>query len=68
MAGNIRGNTIYNLPNADYDEVVHDTGGIKTEKEDRMYGIKMYVYDQGAANAGFPDDMLITEFSGSSLQ
>lgn len=64
----IRGNTIYNLPNADYDEVVHDTGGIKTEKEDRMYGIKMYVYDQGAANAGFPDDMLITEFSGSSLQ
>lgn len=64
----IRGTTIYNLPNADYDAVVHDTGGVKMEAEDRMYGVKMYVYNQGAASSGFPADMLITEFSGSSLQ
>lgn len=64
----INGSTIYTLPNADYDAVVHDTGGVKTEAEDRMYGVKMYVYEEGAANADFPEDMLITEFSGSSLQ
>lgn len=64
----INGHTIMSLPNADYEKVVHDTGGVKTEAEDRMYGVKMYVYDEGAADADFPEDMLVTEFSGSSLQ
>lgn len=64
----INGSTIYTLPNADYDAVIHDTGGVKKEAEDRMYSVKMYVYDEGAANAGFPEDMLVTEFNGSSLQ
>lgn len=57
-----------NSSNADYEEIVHETGGVKKEIRDRMYGITMYVYDKGAADAGFPDDMKITEFSGSSLQ
>lgn len=64
----ISGSTINTLPNSAYDAVVHDTGGVKKEAEDRMYSVKMYVYNEGAANAGFPEDMLITEFSGSSLQ
>lgn len=64
----INGSTVYNLPDPDYEAVVHDTGGVKKEAEDRMYSVKMYVYDEGAADAGFPEDMLITEFSGSSLQ
>ncbi len=64
----IDGSTVYSLPDTDYDAVVHDTGGVKKETEDRMYSVKMYVYDEGAADAGFPEDMLVTEFSGSSLQ
>ena len=59
---------VHTLPDAEYESVVHDTGGVKMEAEDRMYSVKMYVYDEGAANAGFPADMLVTEFSGSSLQ
>lgn len=57
-----------NLSDADYERVVHETGGVKKEVEDRMYSVKMYVYSEGAATAGFPADMLVTEFSGSSLQ
>ena len=65
---NIENRTVYSIPDADYERVVHDTGGVKKEAEDRMYSVKMYVYDEGAANAGFPADMLVTEFTGSSLQ
>lgn len=65
---NIETRTIHNLADADYVRVVHDTGGVKKEVEDRMYSVKMYVYDEGAAAAGFPAEMLVTEFNGSSLQ
>lgn len=65
---NIDSRTVHTLPDAEYESVIHDTGGVKKEVEDRMYSVKMYVYNEGAAAAGFPADMLITEFSGSSLQ
>lgn len=51
-----------------YNEVIHENGGVRTEIEDRLYAVKMYVYESGAAAAGFPADMLITEFDGSSMQ
>lgn len=53
---------------ADYNEVVHETGGVRTEKRERLFAVTMYVYEEGAADAGFPEDMLITEFDGNSAQ
>jgi hypothetical protein len=52
----------------DYNEIVHENGGVRTEVEDRVYAVKMYVYSEGAAAAGFPESMKITEFDGSALQ
>ncbi len=65
---NIGNRTVHGFPDAEYERVVHDTGGVKKETENRMYSVKMYVYDAGAAAAGFPAEMLVTEFGGSSLQ
>ena len=53
---------------ADYNEIVHETGGIRMEKRDRLYAVTMYVYQEGAAAAGFPEELLITEFDGNSAQ
>lgn len=53
---------------SEYDDIMHETGGVRTEKRDRLYGVTMYVYEEGAADAGFPEDMLITEFDGNSAQ
>lgn len=64
----INGAMIGNVDDAAYKEIIHESGGVKKEVKDRMYGVTMYVYEEGAANAGFPEDMLITEFDGSSLQ
>lgn len=49
-------------------EILHENGGVRTDVEDRIYSVKMYVYEEGAAANGFPADDLITEFDGSSMQ
>ena len=51
-----------------YQEIVHENGGVKTEVTDRLYGLKIYVYKEGAAANGFSRDDLITTFDGSSSQ
>ena len=53
---------------SEYKDIIHENGGVRTEKRDRLYAVTMYVYEEGAANAGFPADMLITEFDGNSAQ
>lgn len=53
---------------AEYNAVFHENGGVSTKSEDRLYSVKMYVYDEGAAEAGFPADKFITEFTGNSMQ
>lgn len=51
-----------------YQEIVHENGGVKTEVSDRLYGVKIYVFKEGAAASGFSRDDLITTFDGSSSQ
>lgn len=53
---------------AEYSDAVHENGGVEVEKKDRLYNVMMYVYESGAADAGFPDDMLVTTFDSSSNQ
>lgn len=48
--------------------VIHENGGVRTDVEDRIYSVKMYVYEEGAAASGFQAEDLITEFDGSSMQ
>lgn len=54
--------------NDQFKEVIHETGGVRQEKGDRLYAVKIYVYEPGAAAAGFPDNMKITTYDGSSMQ
>ncbi len=65
---NINGSQIWQSDNAEYLEIVSENGGVKTEVENRLYSVVMYVYEDGAAALGFPEDMLITTFDGSSTQ
>lgn len=51
-----------------YQEIVHENGGVKTAVMDRLYGVTIYVYEEGAAANGFSRDDLITIFDGSSSQ
>ena len=53
---------------SDYNTVISDNGGVEKEVFDRLYKVTMYVYEEGAAAAGFPADQLITKFDGSSAQ
>lgn len=64
----INGRSIGNSSDADYCEIVHENGGVRTETGNRLYTIKMYVYEDGAYAAGFPQSMLVTEFIGNSKQ
>lgn len=64
----INGRLIANSNDAEYKEIVHENGGVRTETENRLYAIKMYVYEEGAAASGFPENMLVTEFNGNSMQ
>lgn len=57
-----------NDSSSEYQDIIHETGGVRTERRDRLYAVTMYVYEEGAADAGFPEDLLITEFDGNSAQ
>lgn len=48
--------------------ILHENGGVRTDVEDRIYSVTMYVYEEGAAANGFPESELITEFDGSSMR
>lgn len=63
----INGTTIMSAT-APYQEMVHENGGVKTEVKDRLYGVRIYVYEEGAAANGFSREDLITTFDGSSAQ
>ena len=65
---NLNGSEIGQSDNAQYLEIVSENGGVKTEVENRLYSVVMYVYEDGAAALNFPEDMLITTFDGSSTQ
>ncbi|MCH5280688.1 MAG: prepilin-type N-terminal cleavage/methylation domain-containing protein [Lachnospiraceae bacterium] len=60
--------TPVNNDSADYLDLIHENGGVRTEKRDRLYAVTMYVYQEGAADQGFPEELLITEFDGNSAQ
>lgn len=64
----INGTNIIDLSNTVYNEIVHENGGVRTETTNRLYSVKMYVYEDGAAAQGFPASMRITEFGGNSMQ
>jgi len=64
----INGRNISNSSDTEYSEIVHENGGVRTETENRLYSIKMYVYEAGAAASGFPESKRITEFVGNSMQ
>ena len=48
--------------------VVHEYGGVKSETIDRLYSVKIYVYQAGAAENNFPADKLITTYDGTATQ
>lgn len=64
----INGTNIIDLSNPVYSQIVHENGGVRTETANRLYSVKMYVYEEGAAAQGFPASMRITEFDGNSMQ
>ncbi|MCR5654987.1 MAG: prepilin-type N-terminal cleavage/methylation domain-containing protein [Lachnospiraceae bacterium] len=66
-----QGHTVANSSASHADElleVYHESGGVRTEVINRIYAVKMYVYESGAAAANFPEDMRLTEFDGSTMQ
>lgn len=64
----INGTPITDLSNLVYTQIVHENGGVRTETANRLYSVKMYVYEDGAYSQGFPASMRITEFDGNSMQ
>lgn len=64
----INGRNISDSSDAEYGEIVRENGGVRTESGNRLYSVKMYVYEEGAAAHGFPKSMRITEFNGNSMQ
>ena len=54
------------VSNAQYKAIVTENGGIATEVEDRLYSVIVEVYEEGAAALGFPQDMRVAVYDGST--
>ena len=50
------------------DNLIVENGGLKSEATDRLYSVKIYVYESGSADAGFPADKRVTTYDGSALE
>ena len=51
-----------------FTDFVLEKGGLRYENKDRLYSLKIYVYDAGLAGDKFRQEALVTTYDGSSLE
>ena len=51
-----------------FKDFVVEKGGLRYENKDRLYALKIYVYDAGVSGTKFSPDALVTTYDGSSLE
>lgn len=64
--GFVLNGAVLDVSNAQYRAIVTENGGISTEVSDRLYSVVVEVYKEGAADLGFPQDMRIAVYDGST--
>lgn len=61
-------NIVYDMASTEYRSIVDDNGGLETVTKDRLYSVVIEVYEEGAAAAGFPEDMRVAIYDGASAK
>lgn len=61
-------NIVYDMASTEYQSIIDDNGGLETVTKDRLYSVVIEVYEEGAAAAGFPEDMRVAIYDGASAK